>query len=214
MPLAGRQGCRGAGSTPIFRAMPLPPESSPVSRRGFFTRGLAEVFERAVEALGERVTAGGAPVRPPGALPEGAFVAACTRCGDCATACPANAIRMNGEGAALGTPTLDVATTACLACPEMPCAAACPTGALERPADGWSRIRLGGRITIAGSCITFRDVECGVCARVCPIGADALRIDEWDHPAVGDACVGCGSCIRACVTSPSSITIEPTRTTT
>ena len=195
--------------------MPLPPESSPVSRRGFFTRGLAEVFERAVEALGDRVTAGEPVTRPPGALPEAAFAAACTRCGDCARACPASAILMDGAGLAAGTPRLDVATTACLACPDMPCAAACPTGALERPADGWSRVRLGGAtIAIAGSCITFRDVECGVCARVCPIGADALRIDEWDHPVVGDGCVGCGTCIRACVTSPSSITIEPTRTTT
>lgn len=198
--------------------MPLPPESSPVSRRGFFTRGLAEVFERAVEALGDRVIGDGiggeAPLRPPGALPEVAFVAACTRCGDCARACPAAAIGMDGVGVGAGTPRLDVATTACLACPDMPCATACPTGALERPADGWSRVRLGGRAAIAGSCITFRDVECGVCARVCPIGADALRIDDWGHPDVGEACVGCGSCIRACVTRPSSITIERTRTTT
>lgn len=193
--------------------MALPHEPSPVSRRGFFTRGLAEVLERAVGALGERVTAAPA-IRPPGALPEAAFVAACTRCGDCMRVCPAGAIvRLDGGGLAAGTPVLDPATTACLACPDMPCAAACPTGALERPRDGWAGERLG-RIAIAGSCITFRDVECGACVRVCPIGADAIRLDDEGHPEIGDACVGCGTCIGACVTSPSSITIEPMRSTT
>jgi ferredoxin-type protein NapG len=181
-----------------------------LDRRGFFTRGLQRALREAVGALGERM----APVmhvRPPGALPEPAFVAACTRCGECSSACPVHAITMlpPAAGLAAGTPTLDVATTACIMCETMPCAAACPTPALDVPPWGWRDAKMAEVTIDQGRCITWRDVGCGICVRVCPVGEDALKLDARGRPVVGAACTGCGQCIGACVTTPSSITATP-----
>jgi ferredoxin-type protein NapG len=181
-----------------------------LDRRGFFVHGLARALGEAADALAERV----APrryIRPPGALPEAAFVAACTRCGDCVRACPVAAIAPlgTGEGLAAGTPALAPTLDACIMCAEMPCAAACPTGALTRPGDGWAALRIAELGIDTGRCITYRDVACGICAHACPLGERALSIDASGHPVIGDACSGCGVCISACVTTPSSMTIHP-----
>ena len=98
-----------------------PDDGDRLDRRGFFTQGLQRAIREAVDALSDRV-APGVHVRPPGALPEPAFVAACTRCGECATACPVHAITMlpPSAGLATGTPALDVAATACIMCEGMP----------------------------------------------------------------------------------------------
>jgi len=181
-----------------------------LDRRGFFAQGLQRALREAVGAFSERM----APVpfvRPPGALPEPAFVAACTRCGECVSACPVHAITMlpTTAGLAAGTPTLDVASVACIMCETMPCAQACPTPALEVPAWGWRDVRMADVMVDQGRCITWRDVECGICVRVCPVGEDALKLDDRGHPVVGAACTGCGQCIAACVTTPSSLTAWP-----
>lgn len=181
-----------------------------LDRRSFFTRGFQRAIQGAVDALADRVT----PVtyvRPPGALPEAAFVGACTRCGACATACPVHAITMlpASHGLAAGTPVLEVASQACVMCESMACAAACPTPALDLPPWGWRDVHIADVTIDTSRCITYRDVECGICARVCPVGEDALRIDAAGHPVLGDACTGCGQCISACVTSPSSIAAAP-----
>jgi MauM/NapG family ferredoxin protein len=152
-------------------------------------------------------------VRPPGALPEAGLVAACTRCGECARACPVGAIVMlpREAGIAAGTPTLDPAAVACIMCADMPCAASCPTDALTLPEDGWRGARLARLVVDDTRCIAHRGVECGVCARVCPLGAPALALDAGGRPLPGDACTGCGQCVSACVTAPSSLVIEPVR---
>jgi ferredoxin-type protein NapG len=181
-----------------------------LGRRAFFTRGFGRALERAAEAFTARV----APERfqrPPGALPEVAFVAACTRCGACATACPVQAITLlpGGHGLVSGTPVLDVAVTACVMCPDMPCATACPTDALTVPESGWREIRLARLEVDAGRCIAHRDVACGVCARACPVGDAAIMIDARGRPQLQPGCTGCGQCISACVTSPSSLAASP-----
>lgn len=184
-----------------------------LDRRGFFTRGLQRALQEAVDAFADRL-APASHIRPPGALPEPAFVGACTRCGACISACPVQAIRPLGaaHGLASGTPVLDVAATACIMCETMPCAAACPTPALEVPPWGWRDVRMAVVSVDASRCITWRDVECGICARVCPVGEDALRLDDRGRPMVGAACTGCGQCISACVTAPSSIVVTPPET--
>lgn len=184
--------------------------SDGLDRRGFFTRGIQRAVQEVVDAFADRV-APGRYVRPPGALPEPAFLAACTRCGACTEACPPHAIAPlpRTHGLAAGTPALDVATTACLMCESMPCAQVCPTPALEVPSWGWRDVRMAALTIDTGRCITYRDVECGICARACPVGPEALRMDDRGRPVVGAACTGCGQCIGACVTAPSSIAAAP-----
>jgi ferredoxin-type protein NapG len=187
----------------------MPPASD---RRAFVARGLSRLLGQAAGAVTERL----APtvyIRPPGALPEPGFLAACTRCGECIRACPAEAIVTLGaeHGLAGGTPTLDPARNACLMCPDMPCAVACPTEALGVPADGWASVGIGVAEIGSDRCIAHRGVTCGVCARVCPVGERALRLDRSGRPVLAEGCTGCGACAVACVTVPSSITIRVAR---
>lgn len=184
---------------------------APLDRRAFFSQGLRKVLGRAVDTVSDRV-ARRRHVRPPGALSEAAFLAACTRCGECSSACPVHAIAPLGteHGLAAGTPALEVNVTACIMCADMPCAAACPTDALEVPDDLWRSVKMSVIAIDTERCITYRDVSCGVCARACPVGETALAIDGLGHPVLGHACTGCGACINACVTSPSSIAATPT----
>src|SRR6266508_5339607 len=90
-------------------------------RRTFFQDTLGRLLREVAERTEQRV----APrrwFRPPGAAPEVAFVAACTRCGDCIDVCPVHAIikAPASAGLAAGTPYLDPAMQACVACPDMP----------------------------------------------------------------------------------------------
>ena len=183
---------------------------SPLDRRAFFSQGLRKVLGRAVDTMSERM-ARRRYVRPPGALSEAPFLAACTRCGECERVCPVHAIRPLGteHGLAAGTPALELNLTACIMCADMPCAAACPTDALAVPDDVWHSVKMSWVAIDTECCITYRDVSCGVCARACPVGESALAIDAAGHPVLGDACTGCGACISSCVTSPSSISATP-----
>jgi MauM/NapG family ferredoxin protein len=150
-------------------------------------------------------------LRPPGALPEVGFLAACTRCGDCVRACPVQAIitAPMTAGLAAGTPYLQLDRQACVACTNMPCVEACPTEALTPPPNGWAGYRLAELEFHPERCITFRGTACQACADACPIGAAALSMDEGGHPVLRrEGCVGCGVCVRACVTHPSSFTLH------
>lgn len=184
--------------------------SGPLDRRAFFTQGLTRALREVVGAVEQKVVQAQYQ-RPPGALPEAAFLAACTRCGACSDVCPVHAISKlpSTAGLAAGTPVLDVATMACIMCETMPCAAACPTPALEVPPWGWRDARVAMVEIDTARCITYRDVECGICARVCPVGEDALKMDDRGRPVIGAACTGCGQCLNACVTTPSSLGARP-----
>lgn len=182
----------------------------PLDRRAFFSQGFRKVLGRAVDTVSDRVVRS-RYVRPPGALPEATFLAACTRCGECERVCPVQAIRplTTEHGLAAGTPALDVNYTACVMCTDMPCAVACPTDALEVPEDRWRSVRMSAIAIDTERCITYRGTSCAVCAHVCPVGDAALAIDSSGHPVLGESCTGCGVCINACVTSPSSISSTP-----
>lgn len=150
-------------------------------------------------------------MRPPGAMEEVAFLAACTRCGDCIDVCPVRAIIKvsTAGGLAAGTPMIDARLQPCIVCDEMPCAAACPTEALTVPESGWKGYRMGTLALNTARCIAFDGTECGACAESCPVGADALGMDEGGRPVLRpEGCVGCGVCVRACVTSPSSLELQ------
>jgi ferredoxin-type protein NapG len=145
--------------------------------------------------------------RPPGALPEIGFLAACTRCGACAEACPPHAIVTvpPDGGLAAGTPHIDPSVQPCIACPDMPCVSVCPTAALTPPPNGWAGYRIGVLEFHPERCITYQGSTCQVCVQACPVGESALTMDEAGHPVLrAEGCVGCGVCVGACVTTPSS----------
>ena len=72
-------------------------------------------------------------LRPPGALLEQDFLAACIKCGQCVQVCPVEAIALAdlSDGCGVGTPFIDARAQACdFSCDGLQCVLACPTGAL------------------------------------------------------------------------------------
>ncbi|HNN09095.1 MAG: ferredoxin-type protein NapF [Rhodocyclaceae bacterium] len=139
-----------------------------------------------------RVAAHKAQQRPPWAVAEATFTDLCSRCGDCARACPTRIIRQ-GDG---GYPTIDFAAGECTFCGE--CVAACQTGALKRSAElaPWHL-----RATIGDTCIARKGVECRICGEQC--GEAAIRfIPQMGGIALPqfdpDRCTGCGACVGPC----------------
>jgi ferredoxin len=74
-----------------------------------------------------------AAIRPPGALPEADFSAACIRCGLCVRDCPFNILHLAKpeEPMSTGTPYFVARQLPCEMCEDIPCVKACPTGALD-----------------------------------------------------------------------------------
>ncbi len=179
-------------------------------RRSFFQTTLGRLVEEVTQRTERRIVRE-SYFRPPGALGEIAFIAACTRCGDCIEVCPVDAIvkAPASAGLAAGTPLIDPDMQPCTVCPDMPCAQVCPTDALTPPVGLWDGYRMATLELVPERCIAFQDVECGVCARSCPVGDTALALDNDGRPVLkAEGCVGCGVCVRACVTSPSSLKLE------
>lgn len=186
--------------------------SSTSDRRDLFRTTVGRWLERVVEQAENRVVQEQRRVRPPGALPEVAFLASCTRCSLCVQACPPFAIRKlpAHEGLSAGTPYIDPTIQGCIVCETMPCAVACPTGALTLPPEGWVGYRLAALELVPERCVTFQGTPCRACADACPVGTTALDIDENGHPVLkAEGCVGCAMCVRACITTPASFILRP-----
>ena len=182
----------------------------PGDRRDFFRQSISQWGERLLEQTEKRLVQQKYS-RPPGALPEVAFLAACTRCGACEQVCPPHAIFAvaTSGGLAAGTPAIDPRSQPCIVCPDMPCVKACPTGALTLPEQGWTGYRMGTLEFFPERCVTFQGNSCRVCVDACPVGERALAADEAGHPVLrAEGCVGCGVCVRECITSPSSFALH------
>lgn len=154
----------------------------------------------------------GRPIRPPGAIEESLFLQRCSRCHHCIEACPEGAIFKAGpqHGPAIEmSPIMEVTQRACIMCDGVPCAAACPSGALEpvaRPLD----IRIGTAVVLANLCLNTRGEACDACLHVCPVGADAIRMGEGQLPTIdAEACTGCGQCVAHCRAYPRAIVVRP-----
>lgn len=144
--------------------------------------------------------------RPPGAVPEAAFLAGCTGCNDCARACPHDAIRPGDArlGAAAGTPVIDVSETPCRSCPDRACAVACPEGVLRLDRPGrMATVRLQPM-----TCLSLRGVGCTVCVEQCPV-PDAIGWDGLRPVIDPSACTGCGVCVNACPAPGKALLLMP-----
>lgn len=149
-------------------------------------------------------------LRPPGALPEEAFLRACTRCDACAGACPAYAIKVAGrqDGVVEGTPFMhDLLGSPCLLCPDTPCITACEAGALVPiPPE---EFRLGLAEVSASACLAYRGTACRACVDACPLGERGIVLSEGRPIVVPLGCTGCGQCLAACPAEPRAIAVLP-----
>lgn len=179
-----------------------------ISRRQFFRLDLGAILS------GARAGEAPAPIRPPGALPEPAFAAACggrAGCRRCAEACPYGAIGYLGPdaGAAEGTPCMEPETSPCHWCPTMDCIAACPTGAL-RLGPGGSPRPIGTAHLDLAACLTAQGILCDACATACPREVRAVTVRFGRAPVLdADKCVGCGLCAFHCAAEPRAVAIVP-----
>jgi ferredoxin-type protein NapG len=164
-------------------------------------------------------------IRPPGALGEDGFLGACVRCGRCVRDCPYHTLRLAelGEEVATGTPYFVAREVPCEMCPDIPCVAACPTGALDKDLTDIAEAEMGTAVLVGHeTCLNYLGLRCDVCYRVCPLMSKAITLERQHNvrtgkhalfiPTVhGDACTGCGKCERSCVLEEAAIKVLPTR---
>jgi MauM/NapG family ferredoxin protein len=156
-------------------------------------------------------------IRPPGSLPENAFLELCQRCGLCMKVCPTNVLHPAlGEAgmAGLWTPHLIMTQGYCEYTCSL-CGSVCPTGAI---ADITARekieqpVRIGSAYVERGRCLPWSgNSSCIVCEEVCPTTPKAIYLKEITVPGAGGKtldvqlpyvdlrqCVGCGICENKC----------------
>jgi ferredoxin-type protein NapG len=153
-------------------------------------------------------------IRPPGALPEDDFLAACIRCGLCVRDCPYDTLELaelGADGAATGTPFFTARDVPCEMCEDIPCVAACPTGALDKGLTNIDDSRMGLAVLIdQENCLNALGLRCDVCYRVCPVIDEAITLERRHNERSGhhaifmpvvhsDHCTGCGKCEQSCV---------------
>ena len=108
-------------------------------------------------------------------------------------------------------------------CEDIPCVAACPTGALDPELTSIDDARMGTAVLVdQENCLNFLGLRCDVCYRVCPLIDEAITIERQHNfrsgkharllPTVhADACTGCGKCEHSCVLEEAAIKVLPRR---
>ena len=174
-------------------------------------------------------------LRPPGALPEPKFLAACTRCGLCVRDCPPGILKLAAPGdlAPTGTPYFTARTGPCDMCPDIPCVRNCPTGALDTKLKDIGKARMGVAVLAdQETCIAYLGLRCEVCHNICPVSVEktdqdgrvktikAITLEKRHNPRSdrhamllpivhSDLCTGCGMCEKACVLEEAAIRVLP-----
>ena len=160
--------------------------------------GAAVLFKRSLVNSGSKI-------RPPAALPDGAFQSTCIRCGNCARACPTHIIQSSFEAddpAGLLTPKISFAQGYCL--PDCTaCGSVCPSGAIKRfsKKDKKSLVMGIARIDVP-HCLLSQHKECDRCQFYCDYDAVVIHQSDFEltaWPEVDEQrCVGCGACAVVC----------------
>jgi ferredoxin len=227
MKASRRHGSEGAG-TATGSESPKPNPHPPSSRRGFLGVGLGLFggfaggamlgtffgFPRRAEGKARH------PVRPPGAVPEEAFLELCTRCGACFQTCPNNVLQpmpVNSGYLNLWTPAVNADWAGCdSSCNN--CGQVCPTGAIRPLPLAEKRVaHMGLAIVNEKTCLPYAGVEeCRLCFEECEAAEyhaiEFMRVgtevDPFGQPIEGtgllapvvlpEKCVGCGLCQSRC----------------
>ncbi|GMV40441.1 MAG: ferredoxin [Myxococcales bacterium] len=168
-------------------------------------------------------------IRPPGALAEPAFVAACVKCGACVKACPTRVLAPTWLEAGLDglwTPKADFSLGHCDPDCDV-CGRVCPTGAIARftladrrgSSDG--PLRMGTAFHDRGSCLPWAAATpCSKCEEHCPTSPKAIWLELASAPR-RDAppldllvphvdvarCIGCGTCEWVCPVAAPAVRV-------
>ena len=183
-----------------------------IGRRGFLSLAAgstAAVVGGVAAAKATRLWAGRSgddpqwvPVRPPGSVPEPAFLQMCIRCGECFKVCPNNVLQAEGfqQGLdGLWTPRVVAdwagCESSCNACGQV-----CPTGAIRAlPLEEKRVARMGLAIVNEQTCLPFADREaCQLCVDECnAAGYEAIefmqvhtQVDSEGLPVAGTGYLG------------------------
>ncbi|WP_170785874.1 ferredoxin-type protein NapF [Ruegeria lacuscaerulensis] len=144
----------------------------------------------------------GVTARPPGSVgPD--FLKHCTKCGDCASACPEDVIAI----AADGFPVFQPSDNPCTFCGE--CANACPTPALDIDLVFDWPWRAALKLD---SCLSMNGVSCRLCQDNCEESAIRFSLQTGGRakPTLDvAACTGCGLCPTVCPADAISLGHTP-----
>lgn len=207
-----------------------PADETPLGRRGFLAAGIGlasgtiggVAAAKLTAATGARLgdAASCYPVRPPGSVPEEAFLQICIRCGECLQACPNDVLQPQAfeQGVAgLWTPRVVANWSGCEpSCNN--CCQVCPTGAIRAiPLEEKRVARMGLAWVNEQTCLPYAGrEECQLCVDECAAsGYDAIEFrtvgtetDDLGVPIEGTGmlapvvlaqkCVGCGLCQTRC----------------
>ncbi|MDR2015684.1 MAG: ferredoxin-type protein NapG [Azoarcus sp.] len=212
-------------------AHPRSPEKPPVSpgRRKFLSGMAGAAGGGCLMAMGVGIysrQASALPalaLRPPGALPEPEFLAACTRCGLCVRDCPPGILKLAAPGNPVptGTPYFTARTGPCEMCQDIPCVKNCPTGALDTELDDINKSRMGVAVLVdQETCLAFLGLRCEICYNACPVIGKAITLEKRHNPRSdrhamllptvhSEHCTGCGLCEKSCILEETAIRILP-----
>ena len=145
------QAAPAGGGKPSRKAPPQKPRVNPrkqQERRRFLRTAALAGGVVSFSLLGwVPIARGSRPrLRPPGALVEHEFLAACIKCGQCVQVCPVEAISLGDlrDGFGNGAAHIEPRAQACdFSCDGLQCVLACPTGALTHEIDYPHQVRIG-----------------------------------------------------------------------
>ena len=145
----------------------------------------------------------------PGVVDKSNFMELCEGCLSCAKACPEDCITYIDVEPGVRYPFIAPHEKPCYLCEDMPCSAACPSGAVSRlPLE---KVKMGTAMLDPLRCLCLNEGACHTCYEVCPLSGKALLWDdEVNAPLINmSACVGCGVCVFECPSPENPLMIVP-----
>lgn len=203
--------------SPVEKPTPPVQAVAPVSqsRRALLaagaTAGVFALTRGASSALAEATEVTAAPlIRPPGALVEDKFNAACIRCESCAQVCPSKVIELAGFEKGLEklyTPVLNFRKSKCYLCGK--CMEVCPNGTIVPVPK--EEIKIGTAEIDTKTCYSWNPKPgstqtCMKCLKACKYKAITGEGDYYPK-VVDDKCTGCGRCELACPVKAKAIVV-------